>query len=254
MSRGARVLRITAVIGLASVVMAVTGSASVAAMDEARLGQVSNGQRVVTGIVADLPAVGDGPAIRRYHRAGQFEADRGLVASAARETLARAVAAACPSAPELCRALRLAIVVDVDDTLLDWYPAYASHGFRLTPAERQSRVRSCATPVIAAVRDLVSEARTAGVAVLVVTGRREAVRAVTAACLERRGIPAWQALVLREPDQDTLAASDYKRQAVRELMAAGWRPVLSIGDQAGDVAATSAGAGFLLPNPLYRAD
>jgi hypothetical protein len=40
---------------------------------------------------------------------------------------------------------------------------------------------------------------------------------------------------------------------MRQLVSAGWRPVLSIGDQVGDVTAASGVAGFLLPNPLYRA-
>ena len=253
MRRGVRTLRSSTVVGLASALVAVTGSTAVVAVDEARLGPVGIGQRVVTGIVADLPALGDGPAIRRYHRTGQFAADRGLVASAARAALSAEIAAACPAGPAQCEEKRLAIVVDVDDTLLDWYPAYARHGFRLTAVERQARVRACATPVIGAVRDLVRDARTAGVAVLVLSGRRDTVRAVTAACLERRGIPAWQALVLRRPDQDALAASDYKAEAMRQLVSAGWRPVLSIGDQVGDVTAASGVAGFLLPNPLYRA-
>ena len=87
MRRGVRTLRSSTVIGLASALVAVTGSTAVVAVDEARLGPVGIGQRVVTGIVADLPALGDGPAIRRYHRTGQFAADRGLVASAARAAL-----------------------------------------------------------------------------------------------------------------------------------------------------------------------
>ena len=40
---------------------------------------------------------------------------------------------------------------------------------------------------------------------------------------------------------------------MRQQGSAGWRTVLSTGDQAGDVTAASGVAGFLLPNPLYRA-
>ena len=239
------------VVALICALVACSGTAN--AQDAgSRLGTVRVDGQSATGIIGRQPAVGDGPAIRRYHDSGRFDADRGLVANAARAELGRIVQSLCPDGPDTCRRARAGVVVDIDDTLLDWYPAYARADFDVTASVRQAGVQSCITPAIIPMRALLRDAERLGVAVLLVTGRRNPVRGVTASCLERRGVPGWQALVMRTAAQDALPAAEYKQQAYRQLRAAGWRPVLSIGDQPGDLTGSSTTARFLLPNPLYR--
>ncbi len=240
---------LAAVVALA----AVLGAATAAHADDSRLATIEVSGHTVTTVIDGVPAVGELTAVRRYGRSGRFAADRRLVAAAARTELASIVEARCPNAPAECRSKRLAIVVDIDDTLLDWYPEYAGHAFTLRPAVRQAAVRSCATPVIASVRSLVRDAQRAGVEVLLVSGRREPVRKVTTECLQRRGITAVGALVLRSESQDALPAAVYKQQAYERLLDEGWEPVLSIGDQQGDLVGGTDTPRFLLPNPLYVA-
>ena len=107
--------------------------------------------------------------------------------------------------------------------------------------------------MIAPVRALVQQAQRQGVAVLIVSGRRDTVRSATESCLQRRGVRGWDDLVLRTAAQDSLPAATYKKRAVRALMRQGWVPVLSIGDQPGDLAGSTDTDRFLLPNPLYTA-
>ena len=230
----------------------VTLSAGHAAAEGVRLEMITVDGFDAIGVVSGVPRVGDGPAIRRYHDSGQFAADRRAVATAAQSTLRTLVDEQCPGGPSDCRAQQLAIVVDVDDTLLDWYAAYARHGFTLSGAARQAGVQACVTPAIVSTRELVEEAQQFGVGVLVVSGRRNAARAATEACLERRGITGWDALVLRTAKQDRLSAATYKKRAVGRLLASGWNIQLTIGDQTADMTGTGNTARFLLPNPLYR--
>lgn len=232
-------------------VAVVLGVSAGAAADEARLTTVVVNGNEATTIVAGVPEVGDIPAIRKYGSSGRFTADRRIIAAAARAQLASIIESRCPFGPTQCRSENLAIVVDIDDTLLNWYPKFSRHDFLLKPAGRQAAVRACATPVISPVRELVRDAQTAGIAVLLVTGRREPARADTEDCLKRRGIGEVDALVMRTDAQDRLPAIEYKQQAYRKLLKQGWFPVLSIGDQRGDLVGGTDTSRFLLTNPMY---
>ncbi|MDO8307947.1 MAG: HAD family acid phosphatase [Actinomycetota bacterium] len=249
--RAARALAMGLVVGLCA------GMAwpTMAGADDAssRIGITVVDGRLVTAVIAALPRVGDASAISRYHDSGRFDGDRAGVAQAARTALNLVVAERCPGDPAGCSEQGLAIIVDIDDTLVDWYPQYARAGFSMPSSVRQAAVQSCATPVIAPVRALVQQAQRQGVAVLIVSGRRDTVRAVTESCLERRGVRGWDDLVLRTAAQDALPAATYKRRAARALMQQGWVPVLSIGDQAGDLTGSADTERFWLPNPLYTA-
>ncbi len=241
----------TAAIAVAAAVL-VSLAATHASAEGVRLETISAHGLDAVGVVAGVPEVGDGPAIRRYHDSGRFAQDRAEVAAAAQSTLSAVVSASCPDDPADCRAQKLAIVVDVDDTLLDWYPAYARAGFALSGSARQAGVRACVTPAIVTTRALVDQAQQLGVAVLVVSGRRNPARGATVSCLKSRGVTGWDALVLRTAKQDKLPAAVYKQRAVDRLMSSGWDIVLAIGDQEADLAGTPETARFLLPNPLYR--
>lgn len=249
--RAAAALGLGVVLGLTSVVA--PPQAAGAGDGSSRIGITVVDGHLVTAVIGAVPTVGDAAGIRRYHDSGRFDADRAAVAQAARAALDLVVADRCPGYPLACAEQGLAIVVDIDDTLVDWYPQYAKAGFALPRAARQAAVQSCATPVIAPVRALVQQAQRQGVAVLIVSGRRDTVRAATESCLRRRGIRGWDDLVLRTAAQDALPAATYKKQAVRALMRQGWVPVLSIGDQAGDLTGSADTERFWLPNPLYTA-
>jgi hypothetical protein len=240
------------VIGVVALgVAAMIGASPAVAADDSRLTVVVVNGNEATSIVAGVPEVGDIPAIRRYGSSGRFAADRRIIAAAARAELASIIETRCPLGPSQCRSENLAIVVDIDDTLLNWYPKFARHDFRLKPSIRQAAVRACSTPVISSVRELVRDAQAAGIGVLIVTGRREPARADTEGCLKRRGVDGFDALVLRTEAQDRLPAVEYKKQAYRALLSQGWLPVLSIGDQVGDLVGETDTARFLLPNPMY---
>lgn len=226
-----------------------TGSA---AASETRLETVAANGSVAVSIVTGVPRVGDRTAIRAYRDSGHFAQDRAAVIAAARSALESGARSECPGGPSECRLKRLAVVVDIDDTLVDWYPTYARTGFEPSHSERQAAVRSCATPVIAPARSLLLAAKRLGLSVVLLSGRRDPARAATRSCLERLDITGWDALILRNARQDRMSAASYKLQAFERISESGWTVVLSMGDQDADMVGTATTARFLLPNPLYR--
>lgn len=185
-----------------------------------------------------LPA---GPAaaerIRAYHDSGAWARDRAAVASRALESL-EAWRAANPGAAG-------ALVTDLDDTLVSWYRAYERADFA-----RKAPARWCAQPVIRPVASLLARARELGVRVIVLTGRREAARERTTACLRRLGI-AFDRLVMREPSEERLTAARWKAGERARIEASGLPVVVAIGDQASDLAGGHAIGAYRLPNPMY---
>ena len=106
-------------------------------------------------------------------------------------------------------------------------------------------------PTIAQTIAFLQYAQRRGVALALMTGRHTAQRAVTAACVEQRGITGYRYLILRPPAESSLTAAVYKAQRRQILERAGWEIALSIGDQVSDMTGGYADAGFLLPNPMY---
>src|SRR5262249_1772081 len=107
--RAMTVLATVAILGL---------SIPAAAADEARLVTFTLDGHQVVGVL-DVPEVGSFTEVREYHDRGTFDADRAMVAEAASARLAQEVLERCSGDARVCRELRLAIVVDIDDTLVD---------------------------------------------------------------------------------------------------------------------------------------
>lgn len=224
-----------------------------AAAEVSVLPQPVLGTTVVSAIGAPVAidprgALADDPdtirVVRAYRTSGRFLQDQRDVAAAASAWLDTWTSSACHGS---CRP---AIIVDIDDTLLDWYPTFERKDFAPTSAQLAAAHARCTASVIAPVRRLVRSAKAAGVRVVIMTGRRERSRAATSLCLQQKRVP-FDALILRNTREQTLSAAQYKSARRAGLEASGWTIGLSIGDQLSDLAGGHAARGFLMPNPLY---
>jgi hypothetical protein len=154
----------------------------------------------------------------------------------------------CDGDPEACNAT---VVFDVDETLLDNYGYYAENDFLYDPATFPTWVASCESPANAPVRALFNTLKKQGYTLVIITGRAETQRSVTAACLKERGIKGWDQLILRPESLQNMTASQYKAIERKELRKSGLRIVASVGDQVSDMALGQLHSGWLLPNPMY---
>jgi len=148
---------------------------------------------------------------------------------------------------------KLALVLDIDETSLSNYCEMKREDFGfLAPMFNAWEVSSEADMVVPGTLRLFQKARVAGIEVFFITGRAGEQRAATAKNLEAAGYRGWKGLSLREGPQKTMATVEYKGQERKKIVDAGYRIVMSVGDQWSDLdGEPKAEIGVKLPNPFY---
>lgn len=110
--------------------------------------------------------------IRAYVDSGQYGRDLAALAATARGWIEQRVARRAPGE-------RLAVVFDLDETLLSNWPLISVQDFGYVPATWEAWVQEGKAPAIEPVREVYRAVRAAGVDVIFLTGRRERDRAGT---------------------------------------------------------------------------
>jgi acid phosphatase len=160
------------------------------------------------------------------------------------------------------QAHKAALVLDIDETSLSNWPNIEANDFgfildgtcdRLPkgPCGFTAWVRKHAAEAIMPTLALFSAARTHGVFVFFITGRREADRDVTVANLNGAGFKDWERLVMRTDKDTAQSVQEYKTEERRRISAEGYTIVANIGDQQSDLDGGYAECTFKLPNPFY---
>ena len=182
--------------------------------------------------LAEIDKIADATVLRRVHQ-GHFRARKG-------HKRARVAA---------FHGKKLAIVLDVDETSLSNYSAINADNFTFGPnsqAEATNEIGTAIQPTL----DLFNLAKSKGVAVFFITGRRENTRAHTESNLTREGYSGWTQLILK-PDASTQTTVQYKSGARAAIEQQGYDIIANVGDQYSDLAGGRADVGFKLTNPFY---
>jgi acid phosphatase len=148
---------------------------------------------------------------------------------------------------------KLALVLDIDETSLSNYCEMKreDYGFLATMFNAWE-VSSEADIALPGTLRLFKRARTAGLEVFFITGRPGDQRAATGKNLEAAGYKGWKGLSLREGPQKTMATVEYKSEERKKIVDAGYRIVMSVGDQWSDLnGEPRAEISVKLPNPFY---
>jgi acid phosphatase len=148
---------------------------------------------------------------------------------------------------------RLALVLDIDETSLSNYCEMKreDYGFLATMFNAWE-VSSEADMALPGTLRLFNRARAAGLEVFFITGRPGDQRAATAKNLEAAGYKGWKGLSLREGPQKTMPTVEYKSEERKKIVDAGYRIVMSVGDQWSDLnGEPRAEISVKLPNPFY---
>ena len=199
------------------------------------------------------PVVGD--EIIAFRQSGGYQADIRGVDARARSFVDSWIDAHCgPHANAArVRGCRAMLVSDIDDTLISWYAHYASPAidFQYVPTAESIAKAGCTPPAIHQTVALLHYAQSRGVTIALMSGRTTAERTATIRCLDLIDVTGYRYLILRTPSEAHIPALDYKSNRRRLLERAGWRIMLSIGDQPSDLLGGYTDSGFLLPNPMY---
>ena len=148
---------------------------------------------------------------------------------------------------------KLAMVLDIDETSLSSFCELRreDYGFLLDPYSKWLVSPDAALAIPGTLR-LFNKARAAGVDVFFITGRAEEMTDATARNLTAAGYQGWKGLALRKGPQKTMATVEYKSQERRKIVDAGYRIVMSMGDQWSDLNGDpKAEVSVKLPNPFY---
>jgi predicted secreted acid phosphatase len=142
-----------------------------------------------------------------------------------------------------------AIVFDIDDTLESTYAC----------AKRGNFDRNAITACIAnfdqqpikPVWRLLRYAQKKKVAIFIVTGRPDGLRAGTRKQLKEDGMRGRYTLVTRPNDEFGQPSAGYKTQVREDIDADGYTTLINIGDQQSDLSGGFSKKRFKVPNPMY---
>ncbi len=184
-------------------------------------------------------------AVVRYYDSGDYERSVGAVAAEARAWIEQR--AARRRSDE-----RLAVVFDIDDTLLSNYPHIRSIGFGYIPRDWEAWIARGEAPAIRPMRELLLATRRLGLDVFLITDREDpGERAATEANLRREGLGDYTRMIMRPVAGSKLSVRERKTAARRALYREGYTIVANLGDQKSDLDSTYAERTFKLPDPLY---
>ena len=144
-----------------------------------------------------------------------------------------------------------AVVMDIDDTVLDTYEYQKALGFGHYGKAWHEWIEMRRAKAIAPALDFYNLARARGLAVFFVTGRREAFRLATEENLRAVGFADWKGLLMKPTDFRGKSVVELKTAARREIERRGYRILINIGDQTSDLEGGHAVHRLLLPNPIY---
>lgn len=145
---------------------------------------------------------------------------------------------------------RLAVIIDLDETLLYNADHMLAQDFGYVRSVWDEWVFKAAAPAIEPVRKLYQTARELDVAVVFVTGRRERYREPTERNLRAIGCGDYERLICK-PDDGRGTSAAFKLGARQSLAAEGFVIIANVGDQHSDLAGGGAERSFKLPNPFY---
>lgn len=172
---------------------------------------------------------------------GRYETDLKAVSKSADAWIAKRSA----------RGGKLAVVFDIDETTLSNLEIMRESDWGYDEARWHEWMDSAKAPAIQPLREVYQNARSRGVAVFFITGRKERLRAATALNLSREKMGQYAGLICR-PNASTEPAVVYKTQRREEISRRGYTIIANIGDQPSDLAGGHAERIFKLPNPFYR--
>jgi predicted secreted acid phosphatase len=195
---------------------------------------------------AEPPNLSDAKAaVVAYVEDGRYEHDLAAAAAKAREWIETRAAARRPGE-------RLAVVFDIDETVLSNLPVMRAEDFGYNSRDWVAWIEKAAAPALVPVREVFKATRAANVAVLFLSGRQDPRDlAGTAKNLEREGMSDYAALQLTPTKGEKLSSHDFKTAARARWAAEGWTIIATIGDQESDLG-EHAERSFKLPNPFYR--
>jgi 5'-nucleotidase (lipoprotein e(P4) family) len=183
----------------------------------------------------------------QYHDSGQYMKDIEAMTTQAMTYVQQRVA----ENNALAQPKKLAMVFDIDETVLSNYPDMFNMNFGGTFKAIIEAEEKAHDPAIAPTLALYQYAQKNNIAIFFVTGRKEALRQPTIKNLQRTGLGIWNTLFMKPNNYAQASVVPYKSGARAKIQSMGYDIILNIGDQDSDLAGGYADKDIKLPNPYY---
>lgn len=185
--------------------------------------------------------------IKDYVKSGQYMADIRYVTMRASNYLSSRVI----ENKSLAKPKKLAVVFDIDETVLSNYPTMLKMNFggelkNIIRAEDNGK-----DPAITPSLNLFNLTKKDNVAIFFITGRKPFERAITVKNLKDAGYKGWTKIYFKPSDYKEHSAAPYKTGIRKKITKQGYDIVFSMGDQFSDLRGGYADRLFKLPNPFY---
>ncbi|HJZ73172.1 MAG TPA: HAD family acid phosphatase [Vicinamibacterales bacterium] len=189
--------------------------------------------------------------VEQYISSGRYDADFAKVVAEAQAYVEQ----------RATKAVRPAIVLDIDETSLSNWPAYKANGWgRVVAGDCHLETGPCGlrawqasgqAKALGPTLALVTRARALGVAVFFISGRPHALLEATERNLREQGYAWDEVIVFPEGAASFASAVDFKAPERRKIAERGFTILLTMGDQESDLKGGYAERTFKLPNPVY---
>lgn len=186
--------------------------------------------------------------IRHYHDSGKYNQELSKKAQQAKYYLSKKLRS-WKGEPQ-----KLAIVFDIDETVLSNYPVINKLNFGGTYEQIGKAILKADAPPIQPIRSVYNFAKDKHMTIFFVTGRHASKdnRIATEKNLKKYGMGKYQQLYLKPKYyQGKQSAILYKAATRKKITEMGYHIVLSIGDQYSDLKGGYTEKGIKLPNPYY---
>ena len=193
------------------------------------------------------------PQVSWYYESGTAARDQGQVVGAASRWIDQRVRTGCRgTSPAAVRRCKVAVVFDVDDTLLSSWPYEKAQDPPLSfhPATWDAFVAACGYEPIPPSIALLNRLMAKGVHVAIISGGPAQIAASFEDCLRKNGVTGWSSATFRPAGTQQWTAAQWKVRQRMALETQGYTVIASIGDQVGDMSWGHLERGFLLPNVM----
>lgn len=186
-------------------------------------------------------------AVDEYCDSGAYRKDIETVSAEAYAWIERRAARRQPGE-------KLAIVLDIDETVLSNAEMIRKQDYGFVPADWDVWVAKAAAPAIEPMKKVFLRARALDIAVFFVTGRTEPTwRAATDENLKRQGMGDYAALYMKSEGGPKRRNAEVKVPFRAEIERQGYTIIANVGDQQTDLDGGHAEKTFKLPDPFYLA-
>jgi predicted secreted acid phosphatase len=181
-------------------------------------------------------------SVKQYHKSGKYLEHVSYQANQAKKYITNRLKKVTPNE-------KLAVVFDVDDTLLSNY----EHKLETDFSQNINLINECQKkaqmPSLNPVKELYDFAKEKGLYIFIITGRKIDLKDPTINNLNFAGLSGWSQIFFDDSNYSTTA--DYKIAMRKQIANDGYSIIVNIGDQKSDLQGGFSEKTFKLPNYIY---